>query len=66
MLSRVCWVVKVIYEFAMLVTWIAFSYKDWSIIHKELGRFVDNYEFTLLTVSYFMTDCSKHKHLTEM
>jgi protein phosphatase 1 regulatory subunit 36 len=29
---------EVIFEFAMFVTWITFGYKDWNIIHRELGR----------------------------
>jgi hypothetical protein len=29
---------EVIYEFAMFVTWITFGYKEWNIIHRELGR----------------------------
>jgi len=29
---------EAIYEFAMYVTWVTFSYQHWETIHRELGR----------------------------
>ena len=29
---------QVIYEFAMYVTWVAFNYEHWKMLHNELGR----------------------------